>query len=107
MEQTIKRAVHSFTRGACFECSGGGVFASNHSNAISALEVREHLKLLTPYDLGECMLVLRRVEGAPETLISVSDHSSTSFSLGECSLETWFLGKHAPDGSLNRFEKCV
>ena len=45
LEQNIKRVVHSFTRGAYFECSDGGFFASSHSNAISALEVREHLKL--------------------------------------------------------------
>src|ERR1041385_2730374 len=43
----------------------------------SALEVREHLRLLTSYGLGECMFVLRRVEGAPATLISASGHSST------------------------------
>src|ERR1041385_6624056 len=54
----------------------GVFFTSSHSNAISALEVREHLRLLAPYDLGECMLVLRRVEGAPETLVSASGHSS-------------------------------
>src|SRR3954462_8864273 len=42
-----------------------GFFASSHSNAISFLEVREHLRLLVLYDLGECMFVLHRVEGAP------------------------------------------
>src|SRR3954462_6213651 len=47
------------------------------ANVISVLEVREHLRLLAPYDLGECMFVLRRVEGAPETLVSASGHSST------------------------------
>src|SRR3954463_15690403 len=30
---------------SCFECSGEGFFASNHSNVFSALEVREHLRL--------------------------------------------------------------
>src|SRR3954465_13998648 len=48
----IKRAVHSFTCGACFECSDGEFFASSHSNAVSALEVREHPRLLATYDLG-------------------------------------------------------
>lgn len=43
----------------------------------SALEVREHLRLLAPYGLGKCVFVLRQVEGAPETLISASGHSST------------------------------
>ena len=46
LEQIIKRAVHSFTRGACFERSGEESFlASSHSNSVSALEVREHLIL--------------------------------------------------------------
>src|ERR1041385_1763680 len=60
-----------------FGCSGEGFFASGHSNAVSALEVREHLRLLAPYDLGGCMFILCRVEGAPETLVSASGHSST------------------------------
>src|SRR3954468_12400908 len=45
LEQNIKRVVHSFTRGACFECSDEGFFASGHSDVVSALEVREHLRL--------------------------------------------------------------
>src|ERR1041385_4503636 len=67
---------------ACFECSDGGFFASSHSNTISVLEVREHLRLLMPYDLGECIFVLRRVEGAPETLESAGGHSSTLLTFG-------------------------
>ena len=50
---------------------------SNHSNAVSALKVREHLETLAPYDLDECMLAWRQVEGAPKTLMSASNHSST------------------------------
>src|ERR1041385_1495530 len=49
---------------------------------LSALEVREHLRLLAPYGLGEFLFVLRRVEGAPETLISASVHSSTWLTFG-------------------------
>src|ERR1041385_1609478 len=42
----------------------------------SDLEVREHPRFLAPYGLGECLFVLRRVEGAPETLVSASGHSA-------------------------------
>src|SRR3954466_15669429 len=40
-----------------FRVLSRGFFASNHSNAVSALEVREHLRLLAPYGLGEFMFV--------------------------------------------------
>ena len=58
-----------------------GVFGSNHSNVVSASKVREHLILWRRMALASvCLLVLRRDEGAPETLMGASNHSSTSFS---------------------------
>ena len=57
------------------------LFASSHSNAVSALEVREHPILWRRMTLASaCLLALRRDEGAPETLMGVSTYSSTYFS---------------------------
>src|SRR3954470_7708948 len=45
-----------------------GVFASNHSNVISSLKVREHPILWRRMTLASvCLLALRQGEGAPET----------------------------------------
>src|SRR4051812_23604147 len=46
------------------------VLASNHSNVVSTLDVREHPILWCRMTLASaCLLALRRVEGAPETLM--------------------------------------
>ena len=62
---------------------GRGVCASSHSNAVSASGMREHPILWRRMTLASaCLLVLRRVEGAPETLMGASNHSSTFFPSG-------------------------
>ena len=59
---------------------GRGVLASNHSNAVSTLEVREHPILWRRMTLASaCLLALRRGEGAPETLMGASAYLSTPF----------------------------
>ena len=56
-----------------------GVLARSHSNVFSALEVREHSILCRRMILESAWLfVLRRGEGAPETLMGASNHSSIS-----------------------------
>ena len=62
-----------------------GFFASNHSNAISALEVREHSIFWRRMTLASaCLFALYRDEGAPETLVGTSNHSSTRSSRKAC-----------------------
>src|ERR1041384_3759083 len=62
---------------------GRGVFASNHSNVVQVLEMREHSILCHHMILaGVWLLILCRGEGAPETLMDASGHSSTLLIFG-------------------------
>ena len=62
---------------------GRGVLASNYSNAVSTLEVREHPILWRCMNLASaCLFALRRGEGALETLMDASVYSSTSSFMG-------------------------
>ena len=58
-----------------------GVFASSHSNAVSALEVREHPRLWRRMTLASVCLLYIGMREHPRLFIGASNYSSTSSSL--------------------------